>query len=135
MKDRKIRVMIAKAGLDGHDRGAKVVARSLAEAGMDVIYTGIRQTPETIVKAAIGEDVDVLGLSILSGAHLEILPKIILRLRELSDKEIVILAGGIIPDDDIPQLKEIGVREVFGPGTPASKIVEYIRGEAPSSGS
>ncbi len=134
VKDRKIRVMIAKAGLDGHDRGAKVVARSLAEAGMDVIYTGIRQNPETIVKAAIGEDVDVLGLSILSGAHLEILPKIILRLRELSDREIVILAGGIIPDDDIPQLKEFGVREVFGPGTPTNKIVEYIRGEVSAAG-
>lgn len=132
--DRKIRVLIAKAGLDGHDRGAKVVARSLAEAGMDVFYTGIRQTPEAIVRAAIHEDVDVLGLSILSGAHLEILPKIILRLKELSDKEIVILAGGIIPDDDIPQLKEIGVREIFGPGTPTEKIVQYIRCNVPAAG-
>lgn len=130
IKDRKIRVLIAKAGLDGHDRGAKVVARSLADAGMEVTYTGIRQTPENIVRAAIDEDVDVLGLSILSGAHLEILPRIIIRLRELSAREMVILAGGIIPDDDIPQLKEIGVKEVFGPGTPTSKIVEYIQSEA-----
>jgi methylmalonyl-CoA mutase C-terminal domain/subunit len=129
---RMIRVLIAKAGLDGHDRGAKVVARSLCDAGMYVVYTGIRQTPEAIVRAAVQEDVDVIGLSTLSGAHLEILPRIIIGLKELSAKEVLIVAGGIIPDEDIPQLKEIGVREVFGPGTPASRIVEFIRCEAAS---
>lgn len=129
MNKRKIRVLIAKAGLDGHDRGAKVIARSLCDAGMEVIYTGIRQTPESIVMAAVQEDVDVLGLSILSGAHLEILPRIIFRLKELSEKEVTIVVGGIIPDDDIPHLKEIGVKEVFGPGTPTTKIVEFIKSE------
>ncbi len=129
-EERKIRVLMAKPGLDGHDRGAKVVARSLCDAGMEVIYTGIRQTPEAIVRAAVQEDVDVIGLSILSGAHLEILPKIIIRLKELSAKEMVIVVGGIIPDEDVPQLKEIGVKEVFGPGTPTTRIAEFIKVEA-----
>jgi methylmalonyl-CoA mutase C-terminal domain/subunit len=132
-KEPKIRVLIAKAGLDGHDRGAKVVARSLCDAGMEVIYTGIRQTPEAIVRAAVQEDVDVIGLSILSGAHLEILPRIIIGLKEISAKEVVIVVGGIIPDEDIPQLKEIGVREVFGPGTTAGRIAEFIKAEVAST--
>ena len=132
-KERMIRVLIAKAGLDGHDRGAKVVARSLCDAGMDVIYTGIRQTPEAIVRAAVQEDADVIGLSILSGAHLEILPRIIIGLKEISVKKVLIMVGGIIPDEDIPRLKEIGVKEVFGPGTPSNRIVEFIKGEAATS--
>ncbi len=126
-KERNIRVLIAKAGLDGHDRGAKVVARSLCDAGMDVIYTGIRQTPEAIVRAAVQEDVDVIGLSILSGAHLEILPRIIIGLKEISVKDVVIVVGGIVPDEDVPQLKEIGVKEVFGSGTPSNRITDFIK--------
>ncbi len=132
VEERKIRVLMAKPGLDGHDRGAKVVARSLRDAGMEVIYTGIRQTPEAIVKTAIQEDVDVIGLSILSGAHLEVLPRIIGGLKEKGMHEVVIVVGGIIPDEDIPRLKEIGVKEVFGPGTTAGKIAEFIKGEVAS---
>ena len=125
--DSKIRVLIAKAGLDGHDRGAKVVARSLAEAGMDVVYTGIRQTPEDIVGAAVREDVDVLGLSIFSGAHLELFPRILRGLKQKGLGEVIVLAGGIIPDDDIPELKKIGLRAVYGPGTPVDEIAVFIK--------
>ena len=128
-KERKIRVLIAKPGLDGHDRGAKVVARSLRDAGMEVIYTGIRQTPEAIVRAAIQEDVDVVGLSILSGAHAEILPGIVRGLKDKGMDNVLVMAGGIIPDEDIPRLKEAGVKEVFGPGTPMDKIAEFIKSE------
>ncbi len=125
--DSRIRVLIAKAGLDGHDRGAKVVARSLAEAGMDVIYTGIRQTPEAIVDAAVREGVDVVGLSIFSGAHLELFPRILRGLQEKGLDEVIVLAGGIVPDDDIPELKKLGIRAVYGPGTPVDEIAAYIR--------
>jgi len=133
VQEQNIRVLIAKSGLDGHDRGAKVVARSLCDAGMEVIYTGIRQTPEAIVRAAVQEDVDVIGLSILSGAHLEILPRIIIGLKEISVKDVLIVVGGIIPDEDIPRLKDLGVREVFGPGTPTGRIAEFIKSEAATS--
>jgi methylmalonyl-CoA mutase C-terminal domain/subunit len=123
----KIRVLVAKPGLDGHDRGAKVVARALRDAGMEVIYTGIRQTPEMIVEAAIQEDVDVVGLSILSGAHLELFPPIITGLKNKGKTDVLIVAGGIIPDEDIPALKKIGIKAVFGPGTPTYKIIEFIK--------
>ena len=127
-EDRRIRVLIAKPGLDGHDRGAKVVARALRDAGMEVIYSGLRQTPEMIVEAAIQEDVDVIGLSILSGAHTVLFPKImdLVRLRGLAD-HVLVLAGGILPEEDAPQLKEIGFKGLFGPGTTTQEIVDYIR--------
>jgi len=128
-KERTIRVLVAKPGLDGHDRGAKVVARALRDAGMEVIYTGIRQTPEMIVEAAVQEDVDVVGLSILSGAHLELFPPIIDGLKKKGMNEVLVVAGGIVPDDDIPALQQMGVRAVFGPGTPTNKITEFIRTE------
>src|SRR5437899_10755743 len=117
MSDRKIRVLIAKPGLDGHDRGAKIIARALRDAGMEVIYTGLRQTPEQIVAAAIQEDVDVVGLSILSGAHNVLFPEILKGLKERGGEDILVLAGGIIPEKDIPQLKALGIREIFLPGT------------------
>ena len=122
-----IRVLVAKPGLDGHDRGAKIVARALRDAGMEVIYTGIRQTPEMIAEAALQEDVDVVCISILSGAHMELFPQILdqLKARELDDK--IVLAGGIIPEDDIPLLKKMGIKEVFGPGTNTRDIIAYIR--------
>ena len=123
----RIKVLIAKAGLDGHDRGAKVVARSLAEAGMDVVYTGIRQTPEDIIDAAVREGVDVLGLSIFSGAHLELFPRILNGLKGKGLGDVVVLVGGIIPDDDIPELKKLGIRAVYGPGTPVAEIAGFIR--------
>lgn len=123
---RKIRVLIAKPGLDSHDRGAKVVARALRDAGMEVIYTGLRQTPEQIVEAALQEDVDVLGLSILSGAHKTLFPKIMQLLKEKGLTDILVFAGGIIPEEDIPELKKIGIKEVFGPGTPTEKIIRCI---------
>ncbi len=125
--ERKIRVLIAKPGLDGHDRGAKVIARGLRDAGMEVIYTGIRQTPEMIVNAALQEDVDVIGLSILSGAHLELVPPIMALLREKGLDDLIVLVGGIIPNEDKPALKAMGVAEVFGPGTPVSEIASYIK--------
>jgi methylmalonyl-CoA mutase C-terminal domain/subunit len=125
--ERKIRVLIAKAGLDGHDRGAKVVAAALRDAGMEVIYTGLRQTPEMIVSAAIQEDVDVIGVSILSGAHMTIFPKIIKLMKEKGLDDVLLLAGGIIPDEDIPKLKEMGVAEVFTPGTLTTEIVQFIK--------
>jgi methylmalonyl-CoA mutase C-terminal domain/subunit len=123
---KKIRVLIAKPGLDSHDRGAKVVARALRDAGMEVIYTGLRQTPEQIVEAALQEDVDVIGLSILSGAHKTLFPKIIQLLKEKGLTDVLVFAGGIIPEEDVPELKKIGIKEVFGPGTPTEKIIQCI---------
>jgi methylmalonyl-CoA mutase C-terminal domain/subunit len=127
MDERKIRVLIAKPGLDGHDRGAKVIARALRDAGMEVIYTGLRQTPEQIVAAAIQEDVDAIGLSILSGAHNVLFPEIMRMLKEEGAEDVVVFAGGIIPEQDIPRLKELGIREIFLPGTPTTTAVEAIR--------
>lgn len=124
----RIRVVIAKPGLDGHDRGARVIARALRDAGMEVIYTGLRQTPEQIVAAALQEDADVIGLSILSGAHMHICPRIMALLREKKLDDVLVVVGGIIPDVDIPKLKEIGVRGIFLPGTPMQQIVDFIRG-------
>jgi methylmalonyl-CoA mutase C-terminal domain/subunit len=131
MSDRPIRVLIAKPGLDGHDRGAKVLARGLRDEGFEVIYTGLRQTPEMIVSAAAQEDVDVVGLSILSGAHMTLLPKVMRLLREQGMDDVLVTAGGIIPDDDIPALKEAGVSEVFGPGTSIHEVADYLRAHAP----
>jgi methylmalonyl-CoA mutase C-terminal domain/subunit len=127
-KDR-IRVLLAKPGLDGHDRGAKVVARALRDAGMEVIYTGIRQTPDMIVEAAIQEDADVVGLSILSGAHLELLPPIIEGLRGKGREDALVIAGGIIPEDDITALQQMGIKAVFGPGTSTEDIISFIQKE------
>jgi len=129
MPDKKIRVLIAKPGLDGHDRGAKVIARALRDAGMEVIYTGIRQTPEMIAEAALQEDVDVVGLSILSGAHLALFPRIVSLLRENGLDDVLVVAGGIIPDEDVPALNDMGIGGVFGPGTPTDEIVDFIRGQ------
>ncbi len=126
MADKKIRVLIAKPGLDGHDRGAKVIARALRDAGMEVVYTGIRQTPEMIAEAALQEDVDVVGLSILSGAHMALLPRVMELLRENGMGDVLVLLGGIIPDEDLPALHEMGVKGVFGPGTPTDEIVQFI---------
>lgn len=127
MSERKIRVLIAKPGLDGHDRGAKVVARALRDAGMEVIYTGLRQTPEQIVAAAVQEDVDAIGLSILSGAHNVLFPEVMKLLKENDAEDIVVFAGGIIPEKDIAALKEMGIREIFLPGTSTARAVEAIR--------
>ena len=127
-KDRT-RVLLAKPGLDGHDRGAKVVARALRDAGLEVIYTGIRQTPEMIVETAIQEDVDIVGLSILSGAHLELFPPVIEGLKKKGRGDAVVIGGGIIPEDDIPALQEMGVKAVFGPGTSTEDIISFIRKE------
>ncbi|MDO5095202.1 MAG: cobalamin B12-binding domain-containing protein [Peptostreptococcaceae bacterium] len=126
--DKIIRVLVAKPGLDGHDRGAKVVARALRDEGMEVIYTGLRQTPEQIVETAIQEDVDVVAMSILSGAHSHLLPKVVDLLKEQGVyDEILVIGGGVIPDDDIPYLKEHGIAEVFTPGTPTSVTADFIR--------
>ena len=122
-----IRVLIAKPGLDGHDRGAKVIARALRDAGMEVVYTGIRQTPQMIVETALQEDVDVIGVSILSGAHMELFPQVFRGLKEKGMSDVVVVGGGIIPEADRPRLNEMGVRGVFGPGTPTSEIAEFIR--------
>jgi methylmalonyl-CoA mutase, C-terminal domain len=127
MSDRKIRVLIAKPGLDGHDRGAKIIARALRDAGMEVIYTGLRQTPEQIVAAAVQEDVDAIGLSILSGAHNVLFPEIMRLLKDESAEDIVVFAGGIIPEKDIPKMKAIGIREIFLPCTPTATAVDAIR--------
>ena len=127
MEERRIRVLVAKPGLDGHDRGAKVVARALRDAGMEVIYTGLRQTPEMIVEAALQEDVDAIGLSILSGAHMALVPRLMDLLQKNDLSDIAVFIGGIIPNDDIPALKEMGVAEVFGPGTNTEKIVAAIQ--------
>jgi len=126
VSERKIRVLIAKPGLDGHDRGAKVVARALRDAGMEVIYTGLRQTPEQIVAAAVQEDVDAIGLSILSGAHNVLFPEIMRLLKEEGAEDIIVVAGGIIPEQDIARLKEMGIREIFLPGTPTADAVAAI---------
>lgn len=125
--DRKIRVLVAKAGLDGHDRGAKVIAAALRDAGMEVIYTGLRQTPEMIVEAAIQEDVDVIGISILSGAHMTILPKIKSLMNDKGLDDVLLTGGGIIPEEDIKKLKEVGVGELFTPGASTKNIAEYIK--------
>jgi len=131
-KEGKIRVLVAKPGLDGHDRGAKVVARALRDAGMEVIYTGIRQTPDMIVEAAIQEDVDVVGLSILSGAHLELFPLVVEGLKKKGRGDALVIAGGIIPEDDIPTLEQAGIKAVFGPGTPTGDIINFVQKELPS---
>ncbi|HII95833.1 MAG TPA: cobalamin B12-binding domain-containing protein [Candidatus Methanofastidiosum sp.] len=127
MPEKKLRILIAKPGLDGHDRGAKVVARALRDAGMEVIYTGLRQTPESIVETALQEDVDAIGLSILSGAHNHLFKKVIDLLKEEGAEDIPIFGGGIIPEDDMPYLTDIGVKKIFGPGTSTEKIVTYIK--------
>ena len=129
MNERKIRVLVAKVGLDGHDRGAKLVARSLRDAGMEVIYTGLRQTGDQVVSAALQEDVDVIGLSTLSGAH-ELLPDIVNKLREKGRDNVLVIAGGIIPDEDVPGLMEKGVSAVFGPGTQTGEITSFIKEHA-----
>ncbi len=126
--DRPIRVLVAKPGLDGHDRGAKVIARALRDAGMEVIYTGLRQTPEQIVAAAIQEDVDVVAMSILSGAHNHLFPKVVSLLKEEGVDDMLIIGGGVIPEDDIPYLKESGVEAIFTPGTPTKDVIEFITG-------
>jgi methylmalonyl-CoA mutase C-terminal domain/subunit len=127
MANPPIRVLVAKPGLDGHDRGAKIIARALRDAGMEVIYTGLRQTPEMIVSAAIQEDVDCIGLSILSGAHNVIVPRIVQLLREKKAEDILLVLGGTIPDEDQPKLKESGVAAIFGPGTPLESTIIFIR--------
>ena len=133
MSERKIRVVIGKPGLDGHDRGAKLIAFALRDAGMEVIYTGLRQTPEMIVKAALQEDVDVVGVSILSGAHKELLPLIKEGLTKKGRPEVLVIAGGVIPKDDIPLLEKSGVAAIFGPGTLTQQIIDYITSHTPKS--
>ena len=125
-KGKKIRVLIAKPGLDSHDRGAKIVARALRDAGMEIIYTGLRQTPEQIAETALQEDVDVIGLSILSGAHKTLFPRIMKLLKEQEMTDVMVFAGGIIPEEDIAELKKLGIREIFGPGTPTETIKQYV---------
>ena len=127
MSERKIRVLIAKPGLDGHDRGAKIVARALRDAGMEVIYTGLRQTPEMVAEAALQEDVDVIGLSILSGAHMALVPRVLELLKVNDQENIKVFLGGIIPDEDVPRLMEIGVVGVYGPGTLTQDIIRDVR--------
>src|SRR5689334_12470685 len=127
MPDRKLRILVAKPGLDGHDRGAKIIARALRDAGMEVIYTGLHQTPEMIVNAAIQEDVDAVGLSTMSGAHMTLFPAVIDLLRAQNAVDIRVFGGGIIPDDDIPRLKELGAAEIFTPGSSTQDIVQWIR--------
>jgi methylmalonyl-CoA mutase C-terminal domain/subunit len=126
--NRKIRVVVAKPGLDGHDRGAKIIARALRDAGMEVIYTGLHQTPEQIVETVLQEDADAVGLSILSGAHMTLVPKVIELLKEQDAGDVVVTVGGTIPAQDIPELKELGVAEVFTPGAPTQAIIDYIQG-------
>ena len=130
MTDKRVRVLVAKPGLDGHDRGAKVIARALRDAGMEVVYTGIRQTPEMIVEAALQEDVDVVGMSILSGAHMALFPRVMDLLRENGMDDVLVVAGGIIPDEDVPTLNEMGVKGVFGPGTRTDEIITFVRENA-----
>jgi len=125
--DKKIRVLVAKAGLDGHDRGAKVIAAALRDAGMEVIYTGLRQTPEMIVEAAIQEDVDVIGISILSGAHMTVFPRIMSLMKEKGVNDVLLTGGGIIPEGDLKELNNIGVGELFTPGTTTSSVIEFIK--------
>jgi methylmalonyl-CoA mutase, C-terminal domain len=128
---RKIRVVIAKPGLDGHDRGAKIIARALRDAGMEVIYTGLHQTPEQIVETAVQEDADAVGISILSGAHMTLVPKILAGLRENGVEDVLVVVGGTIPRDDVRALKEQGVAEVFTPGAPVSQIVDFLKANVP----
>ena len=127
MSQEKIRVLVAKPGLDGHDRGAKVVARALRDAGMEVIYTGIRQTPEMIVEVALQEDVDVIGLSSLSGAHMELFSDVVEQLKQKGMENVLVVAGGIIPEEDVPSLQQMGIKAIFGPGAPTSEIIDSIR--------
>ncbi|MEO0114633.1 MAG: cobalamin B12-binding domain-containing protein [candidate division WOR-3 bacterium] len=127
MKKEKLRILVAKPGLDGHDRGAKVVARALRDAGFEVIYTGLHQTPEMIVETAIQEDVDVVGLSILSGAHMTIFPRVLQLLKEKGASDILVIGGGIIPKEDMAELQKMGVGRLFGPGTPTSEIIDYLK--------
>lgn len=127
MSERKIRVLVAKPGLDGHDRGAKVVARALRDAGMEIIYTGLRQTPEMIAEAALQEDVDIVGLSILSGAHMALVPRILELIRANGQENVQVFLGGIIPDEDVPRLLEMGVFGVYGPGTITESIIQDVR--------
>jgi methylmalonyl-CoA mutase C-terminal domain/subunit len=130
--DKKIRILIAKPGLDGHDRGAKVIARALRDAGMEVIYTGLRQTPEMVVESALQEDVDAIGLSILSGAHMTLVPRVIELLKTNDLNDVLVFVGGIIPDEDIPALQALGVRGVFGPGANTDDVVRLIRDQVES---
>jgi methylmalonyl-CoA mutase C-terminal domain/subunit len=130
MTERPLKVLIAKPGLDGHDRGAKVLARGLRDEGFEVVYTGLRQTPEMVVTAALQEDVDVVGLSILSGAHMTLVPRICALMREKGMGDVLVAAGGIIPDDDVPALKESGVAAVFGPGTTIREVADFLRANA-----
>jgi len=127
MTERNIRVLIAKPGLDGHDRGAKVIARALRDAGMEIIYTGLRQTPEMIAEAALQEDVDAVGLSILSGAHMALVPRVLELLRANGQSEVGVFVGGIIPENDIPTLLAMGVKAVYGPGTPTTQVIDDIK--------
>ena len=127
MAERKIRVLVAKPGLDGHDRGAKVIARALRDAGMEVIYTGLRQTPEKIAAAVVQEDVDALLMSILSGAHDYLFPRVMELLKEKGVKDLLVMGGGVIPEEDIPALKAVGVKDIFGPGTSTENIVKYVQ--------
>jgi len=132
--ERKIKVIIAKPGLDGHDRGAKVVARALRDAGMEVVYTGIRQTPEMIAETALQEDADAVGLSILSGAHLELFPRVVEELQKRGMDDVVLFGGGIIPHEDLPKLEKLGFKGIFGPGASTLDIVEWVRKNAPGRG-
>lgn len=125
--DRAYRILIAKPGLDGHDRGAKVIARALRDAGMEVIYLGLRQTPEMIIEAALQEDADAVGLSILSGAHMTLLPRVVELLKQNGMDDVMVFAGGIIPDEDVPVLNELGVRGIFGPGTNTNDVIDFVR--------
>ncbi len=127
MSDRRLRILVAKPGLDGHDRGAKIIARALRDAGFEVIYTGLHQTPEMIAAAAIQEDVDAVGLSVMSGAHMTLFPAVVNLLRQQGAAEVVVFGGGIIPQEDVPRLKEQGVAEVFLPGTPTQAAIDWIR--------
>jgi methylmalonyl-CoA mutase, C-terminal domain len=128
MPDTKIRVLVAKPGLDGHDRGAKVIARALRDAGFEVIYTGLRQTPEMIAEAALQEDVQIIGLSVLSGAHMTLVPRIMELLKKQGQESVKVMIGGIIPDDDRPKLEALGVAGIFGPGTSTTEVIEYFEG-------
>ncbi len=132
MSERKVRILVAKPGLDGHDRGAKIIARSLRDAGMEVIYTGLHQTPEQIVETAIQEDADAVGISILSGAHMTLVPRILTLLRERGAEDVLVVVGGTIPNDDIAELKELGVAEVFTPGAATGDIVEFLQAKVPA---
>ena len=132
--ERKLRILMAKPGLDGHDRGAKIVARALRDAGFEVIYTGLHQTPEMIVNAAVQEDVDAIGLSIMSGAHMTLFPAVVDLLRQQGAAEVVVFGGGIVPQDDVPRLKQLGVAEVFLPGTPTQAAVDWIRANVRPAG-